>query len=50
MTRIDAVNVATQATDAEGMAAGARKALSTHPMITPTAQHQVTLSSHGMAG
>jgi uncharacterized protein YoaH (UPF0181 family) len=49
-TRIDAVNVATQATDAEGMAAGARKALSTHPMITPSAQHQVTLSSHGMAG
>ncbi len=49
-TRIDAVNVATQATDAEGMAAGARKALSMHPMITPTAQHQVTLSSHGMAG
>ena len=49
-THIDAVNVATQATDAEGMAAGARKALSMHPMITPTAQHQVTLSSHGMAG
>lgn len=49
-TKIDAVNVATQATDADGMARGARKALSTHPLIGPAAQHQVVLSTHGMAG
>ncbi len=49
-TRIDAVNVSTQATDAAGMAAGARSALSRHPLLGPVAQNTVTLATRGAVG
>jgi len=49
-TRIDNVNVSTQATDAQGMAAGARAALSSHPLILPPiAQQMVLLGTRAMA-
>lgn len=49
-TRIGEVNVHTQATDANGMAKGARHALTTHPLLGPVEQHQVTLSTSAVAG
>ena len=49
-TRIDAVNVSTQATDAEGMAAGARRALGQHPLLGPVARNTIALATRGPAG
>jgi hypothetical protein len=49
-TRIDAVNVSTQATDAEGMAAGARRALGQHPLLGQVARNTIALATRGAVG
>ena len=49
-TRIGDIHVHTPTTDPRGHAEALRKGVSTHPLINPTAQHQVILSTQGMAG
>ena len=49
-TRIDAVNVSTQATDAEGIAAGARRALGQHPLLGQVARNTIALATRGAVG
>ena len=49
-TRIGDIHVHTPTLDPYAHASAVRRGLADHPLLGPTAQHQVTLSTHGMAG